>query len=165
MTLAVAVFVALTLAAMVAITVATREPSSVAGRPPELPELPEAFAGDPTSPVAPLVVLPPPAPAPAPYVPPAGVRIETLPPPPPVAAEPERRAEQLVAFREFRRSTAMDQLNAREALRRQRLGLPPPTPAALAPGSPLPREAGQGRGSRPNPRAHRPGPTQEHATP
>jgi hypothetical protein len=159
-TFAAAVFVALTLAAMGAIHLTTSAPAAAVARPAERADAPVV---DPSAPTAPLVVLPPP-PAPPPYVPPPGVRIETLAPPPPVAAEPEARARELVAFRETRRATAMDQLNAREALRRKRLGLPPPAPIALGPGAPRPR-AGSERAAKPSAGARRPGPTQEYGTP
>lgn len=152
-TVAVAAFCALTLGAMGVIYVLTSEaPVAASAAPAGHP----ALAADPAAPSAPLVVLPPapaaPAPAaPAPYTPPPGVVIETLAPPPPVAAAPEQRAEALAGFREVRRSTAMDQLNAREALRRQRLGLLPPAPLPVRP-PPL--------ASARRPRAHL-----EHATP
>jgi hypothetical protein len=160
LTFAVAAFVALTLGAMAAVYVAT-EPRHA----PVAPRPPEAVALDPAAASAPLIVLPPPAAPPAaPYVPPPDVQIETLAPPPPVAPEPGERARQLVAFREARRSAAMDQLNAREALRRQRLGLPPPAPLAIVAPVPLPpHDAAARRGAR-LPAARR-GPRQEQTTP
>jgi hypothetical protein len=127
LTIAVLAFAAVTLGAMGVIYVVTSEPATAAARPP--PRAEAAVAG---APAAPLIVLPPPAAAAPPYVPPPNVEIVTLAPPPPVSAEPAQRAADLLAFREVRRGTAMDQLNAREALRRQRLGLPPPAPAPQA---------------------------------
>jgi hypothetical protein len=147
MTLAALAFAGLTLGAMGVIYLATSEPPSTTARPRARAE---AVAGDPAAPAAPLIVLPPPALPAAPYAPPPDVEIVTLPPPPPVSTEPEQRTADLLAFREVRRGSAMDQLNAREVLRRQRLGLPPPAPAPLA---------------RPNTGARRPGAAQEHFTP
>jgi hypothetical protein len=147
MTLAVLAFGVLTLAAMGVIYLVTSEPPPAAAR---SQARAAAGAGEPATPAAPLIVLPPPAPPAAPYAPPPGVEIVTLAPPPPVSTEPEQRTADLLAFREVRRGSAMDQLNAREALRRQRLGLPPPAPAPQA---------------RPTAGARRPGAAQEYGRP
>jgi hypothetical protein len=59
------------------------------------------------------------------------VEVRTGPRPPPLPSDPQARADQLLELRRQRRADGMDQLNAREAARRARLGLPPaPAPAA-----------------------------------
>jgi hypothetical protein len=79
--------------------------------------------------------------------PPPGVIMETGPTPPPLPAAPEARAEALMELRSQRRSSAFEGQAAREAARRERLGLPPaagtnslaprpPRPGAARPSSP-----------------------------
>jgi hypothetical protein len=122
---AVLAFTALTLGAMAAIYLVTSADPAVAVA--VAPGGPGGAAQAPAS--APPIVLPA-APGPgAPQAPPPAAQVTVGAPPPAVAAAPEERTAQLLAFREVRRGDAMDQLNAREALRRQRLGLPPPAPA------------------------------------
>jgi hypothetical protein len=65
-----------------------------------------------------------PAPLPAP-----GAHVTA--PPPPMPTDPRERADRQLEMRKERRNDALEQMNAREAARRKRLGLPagpPPQP-------------------------------------
>jgi hypothetical protein len=77
-----------------------------------------------------------PAPTPAP---PAEVKTGAQPPPMP--SSPDERSDKLLEFRQKRRDDGMDQLNAREAARRARLGLPPAPPSRVT--GPPPARASQ----------------------
>jgi hypothetical protein len=67
------------------------------------------------------------------------VEIEVGSQPPKMSKDPEERTEKLLEVQERRREDGIDQLNAREADRRKRLGLPPvPSPTASPGGRPAP---------------------------
>ena len=94
----------------------------------------------PSGPVVPLQGAPGPVP-PRSSIPPVNsqVEIEVGSQPPKMPKDPEKSTEKLLEVQERRREDGMDQLNAREAARRQRLGLPPvPSPTASPGGRPAP---------------------------
>jgi hypothetical protein len=68
--------------------------------------------------------LPAPSPAPA-------AEARTGAQPPSMPSNPDDRSDRLLELRQKRRDDGMDQLNAREAARRARLGLPPASPALV----------------------------------
>jgi hypothetical protein len=106
------------------------------GTPPPLPQDVEAaipapaIAPIPTAPVEPAqpaAVAPAMSPSSG-SLPAPGAQVTA--PPPPMPADPGERADRQLEMRKERRETALDQMYAREAARRKRLGLPaaPPPP-------------------------------------
>jgi hypothetical protein len=93
-------------------------------------------AGVPTASPSALGATGVPAPAPAP-----SAEARTGAQPPPMSSSPDERSDKLLEFRQKRRDDGMDQLNAREAARRARLGLPPAPPSRVT--GPPPARAAQ----------------------
>jgi hypothetical protein len=89
--------------------------------PPSARPVESATSGEPTSlqPSSGTVAIPAPTPA---------SEARTGAQPPPLPSDADERSDRLLEFRQKRREDGMDQLNAREAARRARLGLPPASP-------------------------------------
>jgi hypothetical protein len=94
---------------------------------------PEAAAPAPPAPAAPLPGVPdmpdpgPPA-RPAESAPQPAPGAQVTAPPPAMPADPEEKADRLLEIRKERRGDALEQMYAREAERRRRLGLPAAPP-------------------------------------
>jgi hypothetical protein len=106
--------------------------------PPSARPVESATGGEPTAlpPSSGTAAIPAPTPAPA-------VEARTGAQPPPMPSDADERSDRLLEFRQKRRDDGMDQLNAREAARRARLGLPPASPTlATRPPPPVRRTPG-----------------------
>jgi hypothetical protein len=106
--------------------------------PPSARPVESATGGEPTSlqPSSGTAAVPTPIAAPA-------VEARTGAQPPPMPSDADERSDRVLEFRQKRRDDGMDQLNAREAARRARLGLPPASPTlATRPPPPVRRTPG-----------------------